>query len=234
MDFYVLDKPKADTPEDRLSGMRTIKEESFATADAVRCPQCGRFLTMLEWLPPYRVELERWGREYGDFDNLGQDMIVSERFAEAFQNNGLKGLSEFEPVEVVNVIHHLGRPEQPLPRYFKATVARSPTKVDQQASGYVWADESRVCPTCLFDTLKRYARIVIKQETWNGEDIFYPRGGTGPIVSGRFKSFCEEHGFLDVVFRPADQESYDYFPWETQSCSAGEKKEGEKKEDAAQ
>jgi hypothetical protein len=138
-------------------------------------------------------------------------MIVSEQFVLAFQDCGLNGLSPFEPVEIVKVIDRGGRPNQPFPRYFTATVTLSPTTVDQQASGYVWADESKVCPACLFDRLKRFARIVIKEETWNGDDIFYPRGGTRLMVSERFKAFCERHAFLNVVFRSPDQESYDYF-----------------------
>jgi hypothetical protein len=215
MKFYLIDKPKMNTPKDLLGGIRAIKEEGFATGEALRCPQCNRFLSMLEWLPPYRIELETWGREYGDFADIGgRDLIVSERFAQAFQQSGLKGLSKFEPVEVVKVIYRVEKPKHPLPRYFKSEITHSPTTVDQRASGYVWSDESRVCPTCLWDTLKRHERIVINQETWNGDDIFYPRGGTGPLVSERFKLFCETHGFQDIVFRPADQESYDY-SWET-------------------
>jgi hypothetical protein len=35
------------------------------------------------------------------------------------------------------------------------------------------------------------------------------------MVSERFKLFCERLGFLGVVFRSPDQESYDYYPWET-------------------
>ncbi len=219
MKFYVIDTPKADSAEGLLGGIRAIKEEGFATGEALRCPRCNRFLTMLKWLPPYRIELERWGSEYGDFADIGQEMILSERFVRAFQDSRLNGLSVFEPVEVVKVIHHEGRTKQPLPRYFTATVTLSPTTVDQQASGYVWADESKVCPACLFDRLKRFARIVIKEETWNGDDIFYPRGGPRLMVSERFKAFCERYASLNVVFRSPDQESYDYFPWETQGTN---------------
>jgi hypothetical protein len=219
MKFYVLATPKPDTPEDLLGGIRAIREEGFRTGEAVRCPRCNRPLSMLKWLPPFRIELESWGKEYGDFADLGEELIVSERFAQAFQRSGLHGLSVFEPVEVVKVIHHLERPKEPLPRYFTATVTLSPTTVDQHASGYVWADESKVCPICLWDNLKRFKRIVIKEETWNGDDIFFPRGGTRLMVSERFKSLCEQEDFQGVVFKAPDQESYDYFPWETQGSS---------------
>jgi hypothetical protein len=73
MKFYIIDTPKIGTPADLLGGMRAIKEGGFSTGEAWRCPECNRFLTMLRWLPPYRVELERWGREYGDFADIGQD-----------------------------------------------------------------------------------------------------------------------------------------------------------------
>jgi hypothetical protein len=216
MKFYVLTKPKPATPEDLLCGTNAIKEEGHATGEALRCPECNRFLTMLKWLPPYRVELETWGRAYSDFADMGgRELIVSERFAHAFQQNGLKGLSAFHPVEVVKVIHRRGGLQEALPRYFQATVTLSPTTVDQQASGYVWADESKICPTCLRGKLKRYVRVVIKEETWNGDDIFFPRGGPALLVSERFKSLCEEHGFLGADFNSPDNESYDFYPWET-------------------
>jgi hypothetical protein len=144
-------------------------------------------------------------------------MIVSERFVQAFQASGLQGLPLFEPVEVVQVIHRRGRPEQTLPRYFKATVTRSPTTVDQRASGYVWADESKICPVCLRGgNVQRYARVVIKKETWNGDDIFAPRGGPALLVSERFKAFCETRGFLGMIFKPSEEYSCDFFPWKTQ------------------
>ena len=68
---------------------------------------------------------------------------------------------------------------------------------------------------CLWDTLKRFDSIVIKQETWNGDDIFFPRGGTRLMVSERFKLLCEKLSYLDVVFKSPDRGSYDYYPWET-------------------
>jgi hypothetical protein len=214
MNFFVLDQPNACDAQEGFGPTDASREDGFTTGEALRCPQCSRYLTMLRWLPPYRVELHTWGSEYGDFADIGQEMIVSERFAQVFQENGLQGLSGFEPIEIVKVTHHSGTPSQPLPRYVKANVTLSPTTVDQRASGYVWADESKVCPACLFDDLKRFDRIVIKEDTWNGDDIFFPRGGTRILVSDRFKSLCEQHGFLGVVFRPADQESYDHYPWE--------------------
>jgi hypothetical protein len=212
MNFYVLEQPRPDTPEDRLGGSDAIKEEGFNTGEALRCRQCNRFLTMLRWLPPYRIELETWGQEYGDVVRIADEMIVSERFVHLFQGSGLKGLSEFEPVEVFKVKRRRGKPKQPMPLYFTTTVTRSPTTVDQKASGYVWGDESSVCPVCLWDDLKRFKRIVIKEDTWNGDDIFFPRGGTRLLVSERFKTLCKQHALRGMVFSPAESYGYEYYP----------------------
>ena len=41
------------------------------------------------------------------------------------------------------------------------------------------------------------------------------------MVSERFKAFCEQHAFLNVVFRSPVHESYDYLPWERQVTKEG-------------
>jgi hypothetical protein len=220
MKFFVLGKVKPATAEDLHCGTNAVKAPGFSTGPAVRCPECNRFLTMLRWLPPYRIEIETFGTIYSDIADVGEVMIVSERFAKSFECSGLKGLTGFEPVEVVRVTHRGGKPGQPLPRYFKTSVTYSATTVDQAASGYIWTDESKVCATCLFDRLKRFDRIVIREEAWNGDDVFFPRGGTRLMVTERFRTFFEDNGLLGALFVPAEQECFDYFPWETASSSA--------------
>lgn len=219
MTFYCLRPSGINSPEDRKYGVEALKEEGFSVGDCIRCPACNRPLSMLKWLPPYRIELESWGTQYGDVADIGDDLIVSARFVEVFQHHGLRGLESIEPVEVVKVVHRRGKPKEPLPGYFKASVVRSPTTIDQQASGYVWQDESKVCPECLFDTLKRYDRLVVKEETWNGDDIFFPRGGNGPIVSERFRTIFQEQGLVGAVFIPAVEDHFDSFPWETAAAT---------------
>jgi hypothetical protein len=134
---------------------------------------------------------------------------------QVFEDESLKGLLCFEAVEVTKVIHRRQKPIDPLPTYFKATVVRSPTTIDQEASGYEWKNKSNVCPECLFDTLKRYQRLVIKEDTWNGDDVFFPRGGNGPIVSHHFKKKFHEHGLTGAIFIPTERDHYDFFPWES-------------------
>lgn len=221
MQFYTIQQPKAGSAEDRSGRSDALKEEGNNTGDAVRCATCNRPLSMLTWLPPFRVELESWGKHYGDVVEVGDDLIVSERFMQVFRDNGLRGLVSVEPVIIIKVVYRRGKPEEHLPNYYKANVIRSSTLIDQEASGYVWENKAKVCPECLFDTLKRYRGLVVKEETWSGDDVFFPRGGNGPIVSERFKSIFTENGLLGAVFVPSDEAGYDSFPWETQANANG-------------
>lgn len=219
MQFYRLRQPKAGSPEDQNGRSDALKEDGNNTGEGVRCPTCNRPLSMLKWLPPFRVGLESWGKHYGDVAEIGDDLIVSERFMHVFTSSGLRGLLSFEPVTIIQVAHRRGKPKEPQPRYFKAAVERSRTTIDQEASEYVWEDKSKVCPECLFGKLKRYKGLIIKEETWTGDDVFFPRGGNGPIVSERFKNVFIENGLLGAVFIPVEKAGYDNFPWETQAAT---------------
>ena len=223
MKFYVLETPKPDSPEDFAGRIDVMKpDKGVNRGPAPTCPRCGRVLGMMTWLPPYRIGVETWGRRYGDVARTGDDLIVSDRFKKAFEERGLRGIKDFEPVEVIKVTHRRGKPKEPMPRYFKGSVAFSPTAIDQKASGYVWEDESRVCSECQFDRLadvKRYKRLVIKEDTWNGDDVFFPRGGRRVMVSERFRSMFHEYQLLGAVFIPSESEEAgrDRCPWETQT-----------------
>jgi len=217
--FYALEQPRPGSPEDTIGGTRAIQEEGFNVGDAPKCPKCGRFIGMLTWFPPFRVELETWGREYGDLIEAGgNDVLVSHRFKHHYETHELKGLMGFEPVEIVRVKRHR-KSNADLPEYFKASVVRSQTSIDQEASGFEWQDDQPVCPECLWKqasgTLRGYNSIIIKSGSWAGEDIFCPRGSpVNVIVSSRFRDVCLENQLRNVVFLPADRYAWHKKPGE--------------------
>jgi hypothetical protein len=217
MKFYVLEHnvPKS---IDALCEMTDINfAEGTETGDFPRCPHCGYPQAMREWLPPWRVEIETWGKYYDDVVPVTDELVVSSRFRTLFEANSLRGLSEFHELEVVKILNRRGRPKEPPPRYFKALIIRSSTTVDQAASGYEWVDKSAVCPVCLRGgRVKRYPRVVVDEKSWNGDDIFWPRGGPCVLVTERFKSVYETNGMRGVVFGLPEDESYDFFPWESE------------------
>lgn len=218
MRFYVLVRPKPGSAEDLRGGIDAIKEKGFRTGPAPTCAACDGFIGKLTWLPPYRIELETWGREYGDVDQPGNDLIVSDRFIDMFRKEDLQGLTTFDPVEVIRILHRRKKPQEAPPCYFKSTVKRTATTVDQEASGFEWEDSGSVCPVCLTgQLLKRFRRIIIRPETWSGEDVFFPKGSSQVIVTERFKAGFELAGLRGGVFFPAEDYGYDYYPWESQA-----------------
>jgi len=220
MRFYRIEQPRPGSPQDHWR-TDAVKEEGFNVGDCIRCPKCNRPLSMLKWLPPFRIELESWSSQYADVADVGDDLIVSDRFRRVFASNGLKGLQDFVPVEIVTIVQRRGKPIAPVPEYYKASVVRSATTINQEASGFVWKDKAKVCAECLFDTLKRYRHLIVTEESWSGDDIFFPRGGKGPLVSEHFKATFEESGLKGVVFVPADspEAGFDSCPWEATGAS---------------
>lgn len=213
MRFYVMEKPKVASSEDTFCGIDIEKSEGTMRGDAPTCARCGAALGFLIWLPPYKIELKTWGKKYADIGRTGDDLVVSERFVEVFQCNALRGLG-FHPVEVVKLRHKRGKPDEGLPRYFQARVPQGATTVNQQASGYEWLEGEAICPNCLGPTPRRYARTILKPETWDGLDIFFPRGSSELIVTEQFKMAFESAGLRGAVFRNPEDVGYDSFPWD--------------------
>ncbi len=207
--------------EEELAGTEALPEEGFNVGDAPKCPECGGYVGMLKWLPPFRVELETWGTQFGDVICLTEELLVTNRFKRICEENELTGLTGFVAVDVVRVKNHRRLTTDP-PQYLKADVVRSQAAIDIEASGYEWAEkEPTICPVCrlsIRDTVKRWQRIVIEPGTWTGEDIFIPRGGE-IITSNRFKAVCEAHEVTNVVFIAAENFSHDFYPWENHAHS---------------
>lgn len=216
MKFFTIKRPTAYSSEQMNSYTIGTRAYGANVGDAVRCSACRRHLSMLTWLPPYRIEIECMGTAYSDIIEIGREIIVSERVVRVLLDNSITGLSKFEPVVIVKVVHRRGFATEPLPKYFTATVCHSQTAIDQVASRYVWDDHAKVCPECLMDgTLLRHRGLFVMENTWAGEDVFYPRGGNGPLVTERFKSVVEGNRLTGLVFTPSGEEINDFFPWIT-------------------
>src|SRR5207248_11182380 len=133
-------------------------------------------------LPPRRVELGLWGRHFGDFAfHAGTDVLVSERFRDAFLRSGLTGFSGFEPAEIVKVVARLGKIPKPLPSYFVAVPGRSRAVIDDRASGLDY-QKRWTCDECRIGSMMRLRRLVLEPGTWSGEDVFIARGLPGSII----------------------------------------------------
>lgn len=212
--FFIYKEPRPGSLQDRAHGTRALHEDGFKVGPAPRCPACDLFIGLLRWLPPYRVELEAWGKAFGDLMTIGDALLVSEHFKEVYEAASLTGLLGFEMVEVFKVRRHrklIGEP----PQYFVAEVVRSETAVDVVASEKEWDGGEAECPVCFHrkgGIYLRQKRVVIKSGTWTGHDIFHGRGGARFVASERMKETCDANGIKNAVWIPAAEYEVDYYP----------------------
>jgi len=205
--FFVLDDDMWGLHDTKLA-----KAEPVNRGDAPRCPKCGDIIGMLTWLPPYRGRLELHGGGFGDFvEASGYDFLVSERLAKAFQAEGLTGLLGFHPVEVVGVRKKSKKTQAlAVPRYFAVTARFGPGAVDEGRSHFRYASKAAVCPDCRFIELDSIHGFTLEPGTWQGEDVFRPRGLPGRIVvSERFAAFTQRHGFTNMKLTPTGEYIWD-------------------------
>ncbi len=211
MNFYVLENPKTNE-SDAITEFFAVNHT--ATGSAPKCPACGGFTGMLPLLPPIKVEVETWGKRFGDIAFGGaHEILVSERFKSEFLKAGLTGLATFEPAQIVKIAGLRKTRELP-PKYFLVNPVRSRAAVDRQASG-IDGQNLRGCDECRLGDIKRLRRLVLEPGTWSGEDIFRARGLPSTIItSERFKKFCDRYAFSNCVLVDASRYHFDHFPWE--------------------
>ena len=205
--FFVLEKDvlwsRYDVEVDELEPVNLEK--------GARCPQCGDPIGMKRWLPPYRVELVLHGEEFGDFiETSGYDFLVSDRFAQAFRGEGLTGLNGFHPVEVTRVRRKRRGPKPVhVPDYMAVTACFGRAALDL-ARSRIRYDAPPTCEECRYVDKDAIHGFTLEPGTWQGEDIFRPRGLSGRlVVSERFARFVANQGFTNMRLTPTEELVWD-------------------------
>lgn len=208
--FFVLESQRGSSHDTELS---TVEDRE--RADAKRCQECGGVIGMRTWLPPYRVELRLNGAAPGDFiqsGGAGSDLIVSERFADAFRSAGLKGLNSFEPVEVTRVRKQRGAPkgkDVALPHYLAVTATFGSALVDEERS-HILRPGPFDCDCCRAVGTDGINGFTLEPKSWNGDDLFEPRGLPGVrVVSERFARLVTEHDLTNMELVPTERYVWD-------------------------
>jgi hypothetical protein len=166
---------------------------------------------MKPWLPPYRIELVLHGEEFGDFIKApGDDLLVSERFAKAFREEGLTGLEGFHPVEVLRVRGKRRGPKPShVPPYLAVTACFGSGAVDLGGSRFRGASPPS-CEECRYMDFEAVHGYTLEPGSWRGEDIFRPRGFPGRVlVSECFERFVTGHGFTNLRLTPTEEFVWD-------------------------
>jgi hypothetical protein len=181
-----------------------MKAEGTRYGAAPVCDVCGKPLASRAWLPPYRIELELRGEQWGDFAFFGSgELVLSEAAASIIRQSGLTGLSGLEPLEVVAI-----RGEGPTPpAYVRAEVARPRTFFDPARSTIVSSDEDLeeeeeggTCPGCRIRPVDAIGGFTVDSRTWAGHDLFSCRNLPGVIVGSQAFTETVEAASLTNIF----------------------------------
>ena len=159
---------------------------------------------MLRWLPPYRGTLTLYDQQPGDLAfGPGNGLVVSERLAHAFQQEQLQGIDRFYPIEISRVRGKGGRRSPaPLPPYLYALPPWGSAAVDESCSR-IRRDAPISCDFCRGTGVEAIHGFDLEEGSWNGDDLFRPRGLSGTIVaSARFEQFVARHSFTNITLTP--------------------------------
>ncbi len=203
--FFVMKKLNGGYHDTAFSGVDSN------VGPPLHCPQCGSHIGMLSWQPPYRVELELHGRDFGDWmEGPGGDLLVTERFAEVFKSEGLTGLSGFHPVEVTRFLRMRRGPKPGSPqKYLFVSPSYGQAALDMERSR-ILSKEPIQCTWCRKLAPDAIDGLYVEEGTWTGEDVFRPRGMWGVIlVSERFVRFAERHAMSHMALIPSEKYVWD-------------------------
>lgn len=205
--FFVL-REAVDSSHD--TDFDTVGKDNLGAAP--QCPRCGAFIGMRTWLPPLRGELTLYGQGFGDYvKGPGSGYLVSERFAEAFRADGLTGLPDFQPVELVRVRRRKrGLNTSAPPPYFYVSPIFGGAAVDDARSRIRRASPV-ACDWCRETNVDTIHGFALEAGSWRGEDIFFARGMPGSaLVSERFVQFVKRHDLKNIS--PVPTEDYIWDP----------------------
>jgi hypothetical protein len=214
--FYILDKTDYKTEHGYAETEWLTATNKYGTAP--HCPQCGEVYDGKEWLPPYRVELEMFTKQYGNVvTGTGGGILVDDYFKDCFEKTNLTGLEIVDKVEVVKLICRMGVRRKSLgtpPQYYLTKIKYGCAAMDHEKSGSVFElGKEPTCDYCrLGGVIMRYSSITIDESTWDGTDIFLVRGIGAIVTSQRFKDWWDSCHFNNCRVFPSEEENHDFYP----------------------
>lgn len=174
--------------------------------DAIKCPLCGRPVSMRRWEAPRKMRLTN--THYPDrlTDWLMEPLVVSERFMKAFQEARLTGILSFSEIEVVNSTSQ-NRKQKPAPRYFWTEICYSESvRVDAQKTVLYGQKYDWSCTLCnpFGSTCDRIERLVLDTGRWDGTDVFRVYS-VGTVCSQRFFNLVADGCFTNFNLVPISE-----------------------------
>ncbi len=182
--------------------------------DGRDCPFCGRTIGGYEWLPPHRVKLSSAKSEkWGDFVwGAGFDLMVSSRFRQLYEVEGLNGIEYFYPsAKIVRVgMRKTGDLPEGIPMYHLIRIRWNGANLDDGASEVKRKPEKP--PLCPYHrgSIVSLGRMVPQPGSWDGSDIFLAGGGLNSaiMVTQRFHDVAKKYSLTNAWLIPAENYAY--------------------------
>ena len=205
--YILLQEHPSEMPDPRSNEQHLSKwAESDAVdpkyGDCLYCPLCNAPITKKQWMHPRKIKLSK--PKYPDYISYwaGDGIIVSERFKEAYEKSGLKGITLFSPVEVVKVSRIKENSPKP-PNYYDAMPTISFAKVDDSKSIIKGRRQEHKCSLCnpRGKTTDLIRSITLDWSGWRGEDVFRLHElGKTYFATQHFVDFCQQNEFENFNF----------------------------------
>ena len=175
--------------------------------DCEYCPVCGAPATLLEWLPPLKMRLTNMRYPNRLIHWLSEPMVISQEVKDAYEAEGLTGITEFEPIEITSVANRKTVSKMP-PKYYRAEIGRTQiVRVDSVTTIIDGRPHDHFCQLCdplgrTIDCIRQVGLIIPKQID---ADIFRIYGwGMAVIVSQRFYDMVQRNHFTNFYFTPIE------------------------------
>ena len=220
MKFYISDdlghykslvKSLGLSPNDDVRGIGWCDAEKVdpILGDGEKCPLCGRAVSLKRWMEPRRIKLSN--SRFPDRLSwwILDPPIFAESVKDAYECEGLTGISEFKSVEVVKVSRKNKRAPLP-PVYFSAEIPYNKSvRVDVNNTIKIGQPRDWKCELCspFAINCERLEQLRLDTSKWDGTDVLRVYN-VGIIYSERFYDFVKRHGFTN--FNLINTEEYQY------------------------
>lgn len=188
MHFYVVSNPRFN--DDKFSYGE--QPDDFNKGSALKCEECGNYLTMLKWLPPFNIKVSK--NFLGDFIfGTYPGFIVSSKFKSLYEKAGLSGIIEFNSVTLYYEGKHLEV------EYYYPEIVLSDAKVDLDKSGIEY-NPVELCPKCQKGPMRfsNMKGLFFTDENKLLYDVFNNNVVGREVVSENFKIFIERNNISNL------------------------------------
>lgn len=176
---------------------------NYKTGRAKYCKDCNSPISVLEWLPPFEINISK--KRLGDLifgSYVG--FFVSKKFKNEFEETDLKGISSFKKATLFFQRELLNE------EYYYTEIEIINASVDLNR---LVLEDGILCDTCQKgdSILSKINGVSFTNPDKINNDIFFSStlGQANIIISERFKNFVEEFEFTNLKIVSALQFSWD-------------------------